>query len=295
MEAGAFAELVVPRFEAVCCGLVFDDGVDACSDRVHLAVVGELHLCGDGREVGVGGARLGAGEEVADDVGPAVAHKILVLIATVHQDVEIVHAILLPAGLEGSLPFGIGGAVASDVDGGGRALEDVELFRAGAEMGNDLHGSGSCAYDADYFVLEFIEATRWPTTGVFVVPTRGVEGVTLVGFDAVEARHFGSMEWSGGRDDEAGFDVVFAGSLDCPRSGRVVPTKGLYLCLKEGLVVQAEFLADGFCVLEEFVGTRILLYWYVANFFEKRHVDVRFDVTLSSRISVPVPGKVSKV
>ena len=77
-------------------------------------------------------------------------------------------------------PVGIGRAVGAHVDRRRRALEHVEVPRAGAEMRDALHGGGAGADDADALVGELVERrTRRVAAGVVVVPAAGVEAVAL--------------------------------------------------------------------------------------------------------------------
>ena len=135
LKAGRYSSLKVGRLQnwryhgfsasAVC--LVLDDRVHARADLVHLLEVRQFHharraLCGDRFAASLGRQQAA---EIAEDVGPAVADEVFVLMATRDQDVEVVHPPLLPAGRQRLHPFGIGRTIAALIDGRGRALEDV--------------------------------------------------------------------------------------------------------------------------------------------------------------------------
>src|SRR5204863_7571458 len=109
-------------------------------------------------------------QQVADDVGPAVVDQVLLGEAAGDQGVEVVHPVLLPAGLQALSPRRIGGTVGAHVDGRGRALEDVELLRGRSDVRHALHGRGARADDADALVLQAGEVPVRIAAGVAVIP-----------------------------------------------------------------------------------------------------------------------------
>ena len=78
VETGALAELAVPGFERLGGGGIGDELVDPAADLFHLLEVGQFE---DGSQVGRWLARgvpvLHPGQQLADDVRPAVHHQVL--------------------------------------------------------------------------------------------------------------------------------------------------------------------------------------------------------------------------
>ena len=120
VETGALTELVVPRLELVGGCLVGHDLIDARADLLHLAEIGQLQQFGRIASGSVGGLFLTDARDdadIADDIGPAVRDQILWRIAARDEDVEIVHPVLLPAGLKTARPFWIGRTIVAQIDG----------------------------------------------------------------------------------------------------------------------------------------------------------------------------------
>ncbi len=180
MEARALAELPVVRLQRLGGLRIFDELVDAGADLLHLLEVRELHR----RREALGGhlaarALLQQDQQLPDDVGPAVHHEVLGLEAAGDQRVEVVHAALLPAGLEARRPLRIGRTVRAHVDRRRRALEHVQVLGSLAEVRDALHGGRAGADDADALVLQPREVAVAVAAGVAVVPAAGVERVAL--------------------------------------------------------------------------------------------------------------------
>ena len=74
---------------------------------------------------------------------------------------------------------GVRRSVRPHVNGGGRALEDEQLTGRGGNVRNDLDGGGAGADDADALVGQAVQPAVRVTSGVGVVPSAGVKGVTL--------------------------------------------------------------------------------------------------------------------
>ena len=119
-------------------------------------------------------------EQVADDVGPAVADQVLVLEAARDEDVEVVHPLLLPAGLEARRPVRIGRPVA-------RARRSTRACagrrraasRAAPRCGTHWTAVAPVPMIADALVGELVRPPVGVAAGVVVVPAAGVEGVAL--------------------------------------------------------------------------------------------------------------------
>ena len=134
-------------------------------------------------------------DQLADDVGPAVHHQVLVGHAPEVSMVKFSIRSLLPAGWQRGRPLRIGRPVGPDVDRRRRALEHVQLLGRLAEVGNDLHRRGAGADDADGLVAEPGQAPARIAAGVVVVPPAGVERMAREGLDAGMPGSFG--RWSG--------------------------------------------------------------------------------------------------
>ncbi len=290
MEARSLAELAVVRLERLGGVRIVDDRLDPRADLLHLLEVGQLH--GGGQPLGghVALAVAEADQQVADDVGPAVVDEIFGLGDAGHEVVEVVHPPRLPAGLEARRPLGIGRTVGAHVDRRRRALEHEQLLCAGAEMRHALDGCGTGSDDADALVGELVEATVGVAAGVVVVPSTGVERVTLEGGDAVDAGKLRTMQWPARHHDVARSHRVTAIGGDDPPMVGVVPTHAGHLGLETGVSVQVEVLADRLAVREDLGGLGVLLLRHVPDLLQQREVHVRLDVARGAGIAVPVPG-----
>src|SRR5690606_36463687 len=100
----------------------------------------------------------------------------------------------LPAWRLGPKPGGIGRAIAPGIDGGRRALEDVEVLRPGAEVRDDLDRRRPGPDHADALVAQPREAARLVAAGVGVVPAAGVEELSREGLDAGDVRELGAAQ-----------------------------------------------------------------------------------------------------
>ncbi len=180
VKAWSLAELSIPGLECFCCGFVFDDILCTGSDLLHFLEIGNFHrhlLFFGGHFLVI--ARRQYGLQIAKNVGPAVAHQIFLLIASGGDDVEIIHALLVPARFEIARPCRVGRCVAAGIDRGGRALEHIQLFGGRAQVGNALYRCRAGADDTDAFVGQFIEAAFAAAAGIVIVPSAGVEGVAF--------------------------------------------------------------------------------------------------------------------
>ena len=289
MEAGPLAELAVVRLERLGGVRVVDDRLDPRADLLHLLEVGQLHRVHQalGRHVTLAAAE--SDQQLADDVGPAVVDEILGLGDARHEGVEVLHPALLPARLERRRPLRVGRPVGAHVDRRRRALEDVQLLGAGAEVRHALHRGGARADDADALVGEPVEAAVGVAAGVVVVPAARVERVALERLDAGDARQLRPVQRPVRHHDEPRAHRVAAVGRDDPATVGVVPAQLGDLGLEAGVAIEVEVLADRPAVGEDLRRLGVLLLRDVADLLEQRQVDVRLDVARRARVAVPVP------
>ena len=115
--------------------------------------------------------------EPVRQLGPAIPDEILFLRTAIHQDVEIVHALALPTGLEGIGKARIRRSIVADIDRRRRALEDVDMTGVAPQVRHGLNGSRARADHADALVREPGHAPGRIAAGVFVVPPTRVKRV----------------------------------------------------------------------------------------------------------------------
>ena len=185
VEARPLAELVVPWLERRCGIGILDDGVDPGPDLFHLLEVSQLHqLCGVIHHFAGFHLLARQQKDVADDVRPAVLHQVFLGEPPGHQGVEVVHPVLLPAGLKVLSPLRVRRTVVANIDGRRCALEDEQLLGGLAQMRHALNGRGTGANDRDALVLQAGQAPVRIATRVGVIPTAGMEAVALETLDA---------------------------------------------------------------------------------------------------------------
>src|SRR4029077_14794169 len=62
------------------------------------------------------------------------------------------------------------------------------------------------------------------------------------------------------------------------------------LGLKQGVAIQIEFSPDPAGVFQNFRCVGVFLLWNVPGLLKQRQIDIRLDIALRARITVPVPG-----
>ena len=97
--------------------------------------------------------------------------------------------------------------------------------------------------------------------------------MTLEVLDARDARQLRHVQRAGAHGDELGGELVAPVGADDPARLLVVPLEIGHLGVEQGVVVEAELLADALAVLEDLGRVRVLLGRHVAGLFEQRHVD----------------------
>ena len=186
MKAGALTELAIPRLELLRGRRVADDRVDAHADLLHLLEVGVLERAQHafGRPL-LGREHHDLAPHPARDVGPAVPGQVLLGEHARLHGGEVLEPALLPPGRRHVRePLRVGWPVVAHVDGGRRALEDVELCAGAGELGHALHGGGAGADDRDPLVLELLHRRAGRITArISIVPPARVKGVTTKALD----------------------------------------------------------------------------------------------------------------
>ncbi len=187
-----------------------------------------------------------------------------------------------PAGFVGpgrTLLIG-GGALVAHVDGGWRALEDVEFADDLGEFGNRLHRRGAGADDADALTLQVD----------VVVPAGGVEGLALERPHPFDARQLGRGQDAVGEDDEARPHRIAAVGPDDPAPGRLVPGGLLDRGVEQAVFVEAEHVGEPLTVFEDLETRGEFHRRDIARLLEERQVAVGLHIAGDARIAVPVPG-----
>ena len=154
----------------------------------------------------------------------------------IDEALEIERALFPPAGLELIPPIGIGRHVLSVVNRGWGALDDVQLLARFAEIGDRLHRARARADDRNALVGESGEATHGVAFGIFIIPARGVECVTLEGGGAGDAGKLRPAEDATRHAQEAGADLVAAIGCNDPTAGRLVPVGPTDARLEQGAI-----------------------------------------------------------
>ena len=279
VEGGALAAVGVVRLEGFRRGRVLHDGVDPAPDLLHhLEVLVELVLRPlVGREAAVEALPL---PEVLGAAGQVV-------VVGPHRGAQLRD----PAepGPPGPGPtrllaplldlLGRGGLLVAHVDGGGGALEHVELTDHLGQLGDGLHGRGAGADDPDGLAVQ----------RDVVVPARRVERVTLEALHTPDAGQFGGGEDAVGQDHVPGLHGVAPLGVDGPTAGVLVPLRLGHRRVEQAVVVELELLRHLLAVLEDLEPGGELHGGDVLHLFQQREVGVRLDVAGDAGIAVPVP------
>src|SRR5690349_17260369 len=197
MKAWPLAKLAIPGFQLRGRLAVADDGIDPGADFLHFLEIGILER----RQHLWWGALLARQIQhfcanAPRQMGPAVLHQIFLRGAAGLVRGKILQPALLPAWCRHACkPFRIDRRIGSDIDGGWRALEHVELLAGAREMRHALHGSGAGADDADALVLQLLhQRALGVAAGVVIIPPAGVERMPLEGLDTFDAGKFWHMQ-----------------------------------------------------------------------------------------------------
>src|SRR5438094_9609560 len=150
----------------------------------------------------------------------------------------------LPAGLEGLYPFWISRLVAALIHGRRRALEHVELLRVLAQMRHALNRGGPSPDDAYAFVVQFAQVPGGIASGVVVVPTTRVEGMSLERLDSRDRGQLGAVQRPTRHDHKARLEDIVAISRDRPAPCFLISARLFYLGVQAGPPVEAVVIAD---------------------------------------------------
>src|SRR3546814_1946844 len=87
-----------------------------------------------------------------------------------YENIEMVHPLALPSGLQPVSPVGIGRAVAAHVDGRRGPLHDIEMRGIARGIGNALDGGRDGADDRDALVGKARHRAPAVPAGIVIVP-----------------------------------------------------------------------------------------------------------------------------
>ena len=267
VERGALTHDPVPRLQRLGGGGVAHGGLDATAQLLHLQGVGvfddAVPFFFRARAV-----RSFGGGDRPEDVGPAVVHEVHLDGLTRGQGVEVLATLPLPPRLQRRPPGGIGGLVATPVDGGRGALEHVQLGGVAGQTGHALHARGPRPDDRYPPVGEAVHTLAGGAAGVGVVPATGVEHVPLERFDTRDARQLGSGHGPQGHDHEPGTQRVAAVGRDVPARRRLMPDDGVHPSAQQSPLIHPVVPGDGTGMVEDLGGIGVLLAGHGAQFLQ---------------------------
>jgi hypothetical protein len=111
-----------------------------------------------------------------------------------------------------------------------------------------------------------------------------------VAVDAGNPGKLGPVQGPIGHDDEAGAQAVAAISGNNPPELVFTPGYLFDLRLKQGIAIQIEFPPDPAGMFQNFRCVGVFFLWNVPRLLKQRQIDIRLDIALCARITVPVPG-----
>ena len=175
---------------------------------------------------------------------PAVVGEIRFDGPAQHHGLEVVHPVLLPAGLLALGEVGLGVSVAPHTDGRRRALKDDDVLRRRRERGEALDAGRARADETDGLVAEVGERLPWTATGVLVVPARRVEGAPPELLHARDGRQLHEVEDPDGEHVVAAGELVAAVGADPPACCILVPLGAGHPGVEEGVRHEVEPIRD---------------------------------------------------
>src|SRR5262249_26298098 len=135
------------------------------------------------------------------------------------------------------------------------------------------------------------ETTIGITTGIGEVPPAGMEGVALEKTDPRNPRELRAVERNGvGHDDEFCPDHIVACGLDDPALGLLVPSHLADSRLKDGAVIEIEFISDHAAIFANFRSAGVAAPGHRACFFKQWQINVALYVAGDSGITIPIPA-----
>jgi hypothetical protein len=123
-----------------------------------------------------------------------------------------------------------------------------------------LHRGGAGADQRHALVGQPVQRrAKRVAAGVGIVPAAGVEGMSLEGVDAGDARQLGHMQRAGAQADEVGGEVVAAVGLDRASAIALRPTAAAHLGVEQRIVIQPVLLADALALRQDLGRMGVLL------------------------------------
>ena len=83
--------------------------------------------------------------------------------------------------------------------------------------------------------------------------------------------------------------IAFIG-FDCPQSRIIRPPCFSYFGLQYRVFVKFKLFCNNATVFKSFRSIGVFPFGYKSGFFKQRKIDIRFNITGSARISVPIPS-----
>ena len=182
------------------------------------------------------------------------------------------------------------GVVGAHTDRARRALEHVEVLRGLRQRRDGLHGAGPGSDDPDGLVGQLRHGLVGTTTGVLVVPTRGMERAALERLHPRDHRQLHQVEDPDRHHQIPSADLVAPIGSDHPTRPTLVPLARLHTGVEQRRIDEIEPVGDRLEVFADLLTEGVPRLRDVTRLLEHRHVAVRLDVAHHTRIAVPVPG-----
>lgn len=180
------------------------------------------------------------------------------------------------------------------------SLKDVELLGPLGKLRDNLNGSGSSSNDADVLALQVYELRiiLRPTRAT-IVPSRGMEDVSLEIRNSWNVGNLGPVQNSGSREDEAsmGHDgklgtirKLLLAHIDSPSLLFFDPFQRADGGAEKQLVGEVVFLGDEVDVVSNLLSIRIPVLGDVVHLFQEGQIQIALDIAHEAGVSVPVPS-----
>ncbi len=226
---GPLALVAIPGLQQLGGGFILDNLIDPAPQAFHNA---EIHLFIALRErllTEFGPALLFQFRgDIAIDLGPDIPDQVLLPLAEtlVGAAVEVGATLGLPAGFKGFHPLGISLRVAARIDTGRGALQQIKVFGVLTQKRHQLDRGRAGTHQRDLFILQLVQyRVFFAATGVVIVPTRGMEHVTLEVLNTGNTRELGNIEQAIGHDHETRPNLITLTGFDLPAFGLFVPAQ----------------------------------------------------------------------
>ena len=169
-------------------------------------------------------------------------------------------------------------------------MEDVEVLRRGAQVGDALDRRGPGSDDPDPLVVQAVEPAVSVASGVVVVPAARMEGVPGERLDSRDAGKLGPTQGADRHADEPGANTIGVIRVHVPAGVVFVPTDRRGLGVETGPGVEVVVPPDGLAVGVDLGTVGVLFRRDVIELFEEGQVDIGLDIALGAGVAVPVPG-----